>query len=237
MRDLPTDKTAQNPSPAAPLAHSGSGEAGEAEAAKIQQALIPRLENKALHYLGRYPSSAANLRQVLRRFVNRKVMRSHKFADYKARQDDSAAWEALVMAAIDTLISRYSDLGYVNDEDYAKNRIRLLRARGNSQRHITAYLLSKGVSLPLIKQALASSNAELSPHIEADDGENHENVIELAAARRYAARRRLGCYATATGRRKPDWERRHLASMLRAGFGYAVAKEALAEKPDGNNEE
>ena len=203
--------------------------ASDQQEAEIIAALLPRLENKALHYLARYPSSAANLKQVLARFVTRKVLRRQKFADYKAAQPSESEWQRVVAAAIDALIQRYVELGYVNDADYAKNRIRVLRERGTSQQRIIATLYAKGVDRTLISEALATSHAEAATHIGTHDTTHHQHVTELAAARRYAARRRLGCYASTTSRAKPDWEKKHLASMLRAGFPYRVAKQALWE--------
>ena len=59
------------------------------------------------------------------------------------------------------------------------------------------------------------------------EGELGGHEAEQDAAKRYARRRRLGVYASAKATSKPDWQNRHLASMIRAGFSYDIAKVAL----------
>lgn len=167
-----------------------------------------RLENKALSYLGRYSSSEANLRQILIRFGKWKCLpkdadddTEHQFLHQLDRQ-------------IDALVLRYRDLGYINDTSYALSRARHLRQKGRSRRHISQHLHSKGINATTI--TLTMTEDELG-----SDQAEHD------AAKRYARRRRLGVYASAKATTKPDWQNRHLASMIRAGFGFQIARAAL----------
>ena len=176
--------------------------------------LKTRLDNKALHYLGRYASSEANLRQILKRFAMRKCRPAETPAD--ADDDDTDAFRQILETEIDALITRYRALGYIDDRAFAQGRARAMRARGASTRRIIQTLRAKGI------------DAETAAEIIADDDTNTETPsADDAAARIYAQRRRLGQYASPTSQAKPNWKDRHLASMMRAGFNYATAKSAL----------
>ena len=178
--------------------------------------LKTRLENKALHYLGRYASSEANLRQILKRFAMKKCQSADSL---KADTDDPAAFTQILESEINALISRYRALGYVDDRGFALGRARAMRARGLSTRRIIQTLKAKGV------------DAATAAEIMADDDIAHADAetlsAETAAARTYAQRRRLGQYASPTSQAKANWQNRHLASMMRAGFNYATAKAVL----------
>ncbi len=175
--------------------------------------LKTRLENKALHYLGRYASSEANLRQILKRFAMRKCLPAD------AETDDTDAFRQILETEIDALITRYRALGYLDDRGFALGRARAMRARGASTRRIIQTLRAKGI------------DAEVASEIIADGLEANTDPetlsAETAAARIYAQRRRLGQYASPASQAKPNWKDRHLASMMRAGFNYATAKSAL----------
>src|SRR5260370_17617739 len=93
---------------------------GETDAT-IEPALIERW---ALHYLGRYASSAENLRRVLRRRVRRQYPLS-------AQQ---------VSALIDALVARYRSSGLLDDAAYAAGRAQSLHRRGDSLQAIPAPL-------------------------------------------------------------------------------------------------
>ena len=104
--------------------------------------------------------------------------------------------------------------GMVDDARFAALWVSSLRRRGTSTRMIQQKLRTKGVAHEHIQSAL---NA-----YEDDDGED----AELASARAYAKRRRLGSYRQpyddSRERRQKD-----LAAMARAGFSYGVASDVL----------
>ena len=172
-----------------------------------------RLENKALSYLARFTSSEANLKQVLSRFGRRKCW---------PKDADPALEDKFLMQlnqAIDHLVSRYAKLGYVDDAAYAQGRARGMRVRGTSGRKISQYLRAKGVEKEIITQTM-------------DDDDIGSHDAEAEAAKTYARRRKLGQYASSNSRSKPNWENRHLASMVRAGFGFDVSKLVLFTEYD-----
>ena len=170
--------------------------------------LKTRLEDKALHYLGCYASSEANLRQILKRFGMKKFQ--------PADAENPNEFMPILESEINALIARYRALGYVDDRAFALGRARAMRARGLSAQRIIQTLKAKGVSTKIATEIMADKEfAHASTDAEAD------------TARTYAQRRRLGQYASSTSQAKANWKTRHLASMMRAGFNYATAKSAL----------
>jgi regulatory protein len=123
------------------------------------------LERWALHYLGRYASSAENLRRVLMRRVRRRF--------------PQVAQEA--KAPIDALVERYRESGLLDDAAYAAARMESLNRRGDSLQAIRARLAAKGVADSDVADAVAGLR----------EGARDP---DLAAACAFARRRRLGAY-------------------------------------------
>ncbi len=163
------------------------------------------LENAALFYLQRFATSAANLRRVLMR----KVERSARF--HGTDPAEGAQW-------VEALIARFTAVKLLDDALYAESRAQSLRRRGASGRTIALTLRQKGVEGEIIDTAMAA----------ADEAEEKP---ELAAAARLARKRRLGPYRAAEGRREA--RERDLAALARAGFSYDVALAVIdAEEPE-----
>lgn len=106
-----------------------------------------QLENAALHYLGRFASSSANLRRILIRKV--------------ARAGAGEEGEALV----DALVARYLASGLLDDRAYAAQTATSLVRRGASRYGIAGKLKQKGVDPDLVAEALgelaSAGNSEL----------------------------------------------------------------------------
>jgi regulatory protein len=127
------------------------------------------LERWALHYLGRYASSAENLRRVLQRRVRR-------YAPEAASG---------VTALVDALVARYREAGLLDDAAYAVGRVQSLHRRGESLRAMRARLVAKGVAAADAAEAISAlRTASADP--------------DLAAACAFARRRRLGPYRRST---------------------------------------
>jgi regulatory protein len=157
------------------------------------------LENAALHYLGRFASSAENLRRVLMRRVER-----------SARLHDTDRGEG--RAAVDQIVSRFQASGLVDDGVYAGGRATALHRRGVPSRRIRARLAEKGVASDHIDVALAGL------------AETAENA-DLVAAINLARRRRLGPFRPSSAR--ADTREKDLAAMARAGFPYDIARRVI----------
>jgi len=163
------------------------------------------LEARAVDYLARYASSAANLRRVLRNKVERSA---------RLHGTDREAG----LAAVDALVERLAGSGVLDDRRFAEARARSLFQRGGSRRAIAGKLASKGVGTEDTVAAL-DGLAELA----ADP--------ELEAACAFAKRRRLGPFRDPATR--AAWRDKDLAALGRAGFSYNLARRVVdAVDPD-----
>jgi regulatory protein len=171
------------------------------------------LERWALAYLGRYASSAENLRRVLLRRIRR-------------RSPDNAEAAQQAAGLIDALIESYARSGLLDDWAYAARRAESLNRRGESLAKIRARLVAKGVAGPAAAGALSALRA---------------NAVDpdLAAACAFARRRRLGPYrrgAVDLGRERAAFARagfsRRVAEAMLA-CADAEAAEALARNGTG----
>src|SRR5580704_13933990 len=165
--------------------------------AQIDSALIERW---ALAYLGRFASSAENLRRVLLRRLRKRLL-----------NDRDAV--AAATATIDALVARYRNSGLVDDAAYAAARARARLRRGQSLRTIRAGLAAKGVG--------AEDSAAAIAALREAGGDP-----DLAAAIAFARRRRLGPFRRDPA---DDANRdKHLAAFARGGFTREVAEAVLA---------
>ena len=173
-----------------------------------------RMMSKAVDYLGRYASSRHKLGQILQRFAKRKL------TDYDA--DDIAA-------AIQQTIDQCSQLGYLDDRQFAVTIVRSQRRLGRSQAMIRQLLRQHALGDDIIAHA----------RVEAD--ENSVNG-DLQAAIRFAQRRRLGPFAQRYRAHhqhlKPhQWKKRDLGAMARAGFSKLISQQVLDhDNPDTIND-
>jgi regulatory protein len=168
------------------------------------------LDKAALDYLGRFASSAENLRRVL----GRKVERSARAMD----EGEAETLRAEGAAMIDALIERYRRSGLLDDKLYAEAKSRSLHRRGGSTRAIRAALAARGVEAEAADAALA----ELADEVGEPD---------LAAAFALARRRRLGPFRPKDRAENRD---RDLAALGRAGFSYDIARKVVDAEDDGN---
>ena len=156
-----------------------------------------RLKNIALYYLQRFDSSEENLRQVLKRRV----------ADYVFENPDFDRHEAL--GWIENIISDFLRVGYLNDDRYAELKISGYLASGKPERYIRQKMQQKGVSSAVIDKILSESE-----------------IDEEGAARNFAKKKKIGPYRADEESRKNCWKK-DMATMVRAGFGYEIAREII----------
>ncbi len=170
-----------------------------------RKATAKSLENAALWYLTRFATSGANLERVLARRVDRSA-RHHGTDREEGRE------------FIARLIARYRRSGLLDDKAYAIARAKALNLRGKPVKAITFALRAKGVTNEDIDEALLAL-------------EDQGGDPDMAAAARYARRRRLGPFRAAPER--DGHHERDLAALARAGFGYGVARRIIeAESPE-----
>ena len=111
---------------------------------------------------------------------------------------------------IPPVIARLAALGLINDRAYANMKAHSLRRCGGSTSIIKARLRRDGLDTEIILAALK------------------ETAEDTEAAIIRARRKRLGAYASPP---RPANDRRDLAAMMRAGFSYDTARNALEAPP------
>ncbi len=126
------------------------------------------------------------------------VLRRKIMKRCKARGEDPAPY----YEHIAPLVARYIESGLLDDARYAGAKVSSLRRKGTSARMIAAKLAVKGVSKALVAE-----------QIEADE------TSELEAAQNLVRRKKLG--------QNPERKDKDLATLARAGFSYAIAKQVL----------
>jgi regulatory protein len=100
--------------------------------------------------------------------------------------------------AMDAVIARLKELGYLSDERFAADYTRLRKENEKfGQRRVQQGLMQKGIAAPLVKEAL---------------GNAYDDIDEAALARAYVERKRM---------KKPEGEKEVAKAMRRlmaAGF-------------------
>ncbi|MDP5102689.1 MAG: RecX family transcriptional regulator [Erythrobacter sp.] len=156
------------------------------------------LRDLALHYAARFATTGARLEAYLARKLKERGV---------AEDDDGRS----VPIDIPALVARLVELGYVDDDAYARARARDLGARGYGGRRVEQVLRFAGV----------------------DEGLRQAHAPGEAASRRAAAlmaqKKRLGPWSTVRAESDDPLARRKahdkaVAAMLRAGHDYALVK-------------
>ena len=168
----------------------------------------PPLDEEGLERLGLfYAGRYATTRARLAAYLVRKV-RERGWADSGNAPPDQA---------VERLVERFAALGYVDGRAFAEARAASLGRRGYGERRVGVALKAAGIGEEDAAPALESAREDA-----------------VAAARRYAQRRRLGPYAGEA----PDRAARQkaAAAMLRAGHRIDVVRLVLdagaGEVPD-----
>jgi len=136
-----------------------------------------------------------------------------KLALYLRRKLKERGWNGSAEPPVERLVERFAELGYVDDRSFASARTEPLLRRGYGERRV--------------RQALRGAGITEEDSAEASDISGEE---ALAAAHRFARRRRLGPYAANV----PDRAARDkaAAAMLRAGHRLDLVRQVLAAGPE-----
>ena len=170
------------------------------------------IERAALHYLGRFSSSEANLRSVLTRKIRRRN---------KALTPEDDAVTAEQSSWLDDVVAKCVRYGYVNDESYGKERAKSLLKKGKPPRTIKQDLLFKGIASDLVGEILLALSSAV--------GDNETGIsADLYAAVSFIKRRRFGPFRREmTSDQISVKEQKELASMARAGFSFELSRKVL----------
>jgi regulatory protein len=152
----------------------------------------------------RPPLDRESLERLALHYVGRYATTRAKLRSYLLRKVRERGWEGNA-ADVEGLAERLAQLGYIDDRAFAEARGAAFQRRGYGERRLDQALKAAGIEEKDSEAARA----------EAREG-------ALAAALRFAKRKRIGPYATT----EPDREARQkaFAAMLRAGHPFDVAK-------------
>jgi regulatory protein len=159
----------------------------------------PPLDSEALERLGLF-------------YAGRYATTRAKLAAYLRRKLKERGWSETGTPPVERLVERFAELGYVDDRGFASSR--------------TASLLRRGYGERRVREALRGAGIAEEDSAEARDISGEE---ALAAAHRFARRKRLGPY----GETVPDRAARDkaAAAMLRAGHRLDLVREVLGTPP------
>lgn len=168
------------------------------------------LEAYAVSYLAKFDCTVARLRQVLQRKLE-------KSAVGPSNASDTETTTVTGRPDVEHIIERFLDVGYLNDERFARGLARSLFARGMAPRKAVERLRQRGVTNDLAQRVIQECA--------------HSGETELVSAARLVRRKRLGWCRTDEALRK-ERAQRDLAALARAGFSFDVARRALAGPVD-----
>jgi regulatory protein len=159
------------------------------------------------------PLDAEQLRELALRYVGKYATTRAKLRQYLARKLRERGWDGAAEPDLERLADRFAELGLVDDAAYALAKSRSLSARGYGKRRLVDELRRAGVD-------------------EADgaDAAAHSEDAAVDAALRLAQRRRIGPFAAHPA--DPHVREKWIAAMVRAGHGFAIARQISGLPPD-----
>jgi regulatory protein len=147
---------------------------------------------------GKKPKAPLEYPGLLEYAVRSLASRMKSERDLRQRMKERAVPGEDGIAAMDAVIAKLKELGYLSDERFAADFTRLRKDNDKfGQRRVQQGLMQKGIAAPLVKEAL---------------GNAYEDVDEVALAKAYVERKRM---------KKPVGEKEVAKAMRRlmaAGF-------------------
>lgn len=164
------------------------------------------------------PLDAARLNEMALAYVARFATSAGKLSDYLRRKLRERGWEGEGEADLHAIVSRFVELGYVDDAGFARGKAQSLLRRGYGARRIDQALGAAGIAEPLREEARGS------------DAERRRAALVMARKRRF------GPFGGGSGL-DPALREKQVAAMLRAGHPLAYAREVVnASSPEALEE-
>jgi len=159
------------------------------------------------------PLDEQSLNELALRYVGRFATTRGKLRSYLARKIRERGWDGGREPDLAGIAERFAEQGYVDDAAYALGKSTALTGRGYGKRRLLDNLRAAGV--------------EEEDSVAARE---HADAEAVAAALRFAKRRRIGPFA-ASSARDPKEREKALAAMVRAGHGFPLARAILDLAP------
>ena len=164
------------------------------------------------------PLDAKRLDALALAYVGRFATTRARLVTYLKRKLRERGWDGAGEPGTAALAERLARLGYIDDAAYALAKGRTLGQRGFGRRRVSMALRAAGVG-------------------EEDRGPADEaaRADALAAALRFARRRRIGPFAA----KQPDPKARQrgLSAMIRAGHDFELSRRIVELAPGNSGEE
>jgi len=159
------------------------------------------------------PLDEGSLNELALRYVGRFATTRAKLRSYLSRKLRERGWDGEREPDVAAMAERFSEQGYVDDSSYALAKSRSLSGRGYGKRRVLEKLRAAGIeeSDGLAARELADEEA-------------------IAAAIRFAQRRRLGPFAASEPKDARERDKA-LAAMIRAGHSFEIARALIGLKP------
>jgi regulatory protein len=158
------------------------------------------------------PLDPAALERFALRYVERYATTRAKLATYLNRKIRERGWEGETPPAVEAIVARFAELGYVDDAAFAVARGASLTRRGYGVRRVSATLKAAGID-----------------EEDAAPAEEAAREDAFAAALTFARRKRIGPFAA--GSPDPAGRQKALAAMLRAGHDFGISREIIDRAP------
>ena len=169
--------------------------------------------NTAMARRSRPPLDEASLRGLALAYVGRFATTRAKLRSYLRRKIRERGWEGTAAPDLDGVAERFAGQGYIDDGGYALMKSRALTGRGYGKRRLKEALHAAGVGEEDRQAAF-----------------DHADGEAIAAALRFAERRRIGPYATG-GAPDPKEQSKAIAAMIRAGHSFDLARTIVGLPP------
>ena len=159
----------------------------------------------------RPPLDAESLERLALFYVGRYATTRAKLRTYLGRKVRERGWTG-AGPNIERLVERLAELGYIDDNAFASARAASLQRRGFGERRLAEALKAAGISRE-----------------DAEEVREEARGNAMAAALRFAQRKRIGPYAAEE--LGPEARRKAFAAMMRAGHPFDLVREVLNAPP------
>ncbi|WP_315761493.1 regulatory protein RecX [Sphingomonas sp. Y38-1Y] len=160
------------------------------------------------------PLDAAKLERLALRYVERYATTRGRLTDYLSRKLRERGWDSDGAPAVEPLVERFAELGYVDDRAWGEARAAAMARRGLGTRRVRQALGAAGV------------RGEDAEAIEAESAD-----AALASAVAFARRKRIGAFAAVPPADRAAVERQ-VAQLVRAGHDLALARRIVRTTAD-----
>lgn len=158
------------------------------------------------------PLTVPNLEWLALRYVERYATTRGKLVDYLQRKVRERGWEGPNSPDLIGLAQKMSDLGYINDRLYAESKSNAMARRGLGARRVAQALRHAGIT-------------------EQDGASAYKDICEKSdeSALIFAKRKRIGPFSKELSDKSQ--REKQIASMVRAGHDFAIARKIVHMSP------